>query len=372
MLFRKVQQLAQWVGFLTLAALALYGLVTLGSAQLSAAGVGSTATASVAAPGSAQAAMPANFNYQGFLRNPDNTLVTGSYDITIKIYDQAASGTALHTETFTSVAVRDGLFNVVLGDATAFPAHLFTAHSELYIGVQVGTDPELIPRQKVHPVPWALQATTLAPNATVDGIHLRGSSTIDRASIGEGQINTLNTGGGAGETRLQIGADTIEAKSSADGPNTLYMNYAGGDVKFGSAGSPGSVDIRGTLAVDGRKAIVIKRYQDLTLYNSPNIIDTGISINEYWCTVAGRDIANYTVPDGLSRHTYQTYRGGNATWEVETSVAQQNSAITLYSMDVVCYAWGLVDYQYAAVRQADPAAPAADAPTAPANQKSGE
>ncbi len=204
MLFKKFQQLAQWVGFFAIAGLALYGLVTLGSTQLSAAGEPPTAmvnaAASVVAPDAPQATIPSTFNYQGFLRNPDGSLVTGSFTIRISFYDQLGFGNQKHEETFSDVPVREGLFNVVLGDADgggiALPADLFTANAPLYIGVSVGNDPELIPRQRIHPVPWALQSTTLVPNATVQGLNLTGSTHIGDSLLlprGDGGVEIQGT-----------------------------------------------------------------------------------------------------------------------------------------------------------------------------------
>lgn len=101
-------------------------------------------------------AIPETFNYQGFLREADGSLTTGTKNITSKIYAVPTGGTAIHTEEFANVNVRDGLFNIVIGDATPLGTTFNTA--PLYIGISVdGT--ELIPRERVHGVPWAIRAT---------------------------------------------------------------------------------------------------------------------------------------------------------------------------------------------------------------------
>lgn len=101
------------------------------------------------------------FNYQGTLRNAQGDLINGQRDITIKIYDNVIGGAQLHSETFAGVQVRDGLFNVVLGDSTPVEGTVFSA-SPRYVGVTVAPDPEMAPRQRLHPVPWAQQASVAA------------------------------------------------------------------------------------------------------------------------------------------------------------------------------------------------------------------
>jgi len=178
MLTKKFQSLAQVVGCVTIGLLAVYGLLTLAGGGPALASVSAAlGTASGQASGSA-AVLPATFNYQGMLRNPDGSLTTGSYTITARIYDVPASGSAVYTETFLNVTVRDGFFNVVLGDNPQ-GQNLMSVFSEMprYIGIQLDDTAELIPRQRIHGVPWALYATnamtatTLVPNATINGLN---------------------------------------------------------------------------------------------------------------------------------------------------------------------------------------------------------
>ncbi|MCB0081746.1 MAG: hypothetical protein KDE47_12485, partial [Caldilineaceae bacterium] len=117
------------------------------------------------------AQIPPTLNYQGTLRDAQGNLINGKRDITFKIYGAASGGSPLFTEEIKEGTVRDGLFNVVLGDGAALNSTIF-AGGALYIGVAVGTDAEMTPRQRLHPVPWAHQATAatkLNPNATISG-----------------------------------------------------------------------------------------------------------------------------------------------------------------------------------------------------------
>ena len=123
-------------------------------------------------------AIPTTLNYQGYLREPDGSLTTGTHDITANIYSDTTGGSSLYTTTLPGVTVRDGLFNIVLGDNPALPADLF-ANAPLYIGISLNSDPELVPRQRLHSVPWAFQASTLVNNATIQGLTSNGNVAVN-------------------------------------------------------------------------------------------------------------------------------------------------------------------------------------------------
>ncbi len=144
----------------------------------------SPATGVHAAP---HAQIPSTLNYQGTLRDVQGNLVTGPRDMTFRIYTvgtRVPNEIVLHTETITGIPVRDGIFNVVLGDQTPFAANVF-AEAPRYIGITVAPEAEeMVPRQRLYPVPWAqlansatnavnaasvATATTLVPNATLNG-----------------------------------------------------------------------------------------------------------------------------------------------------------------------------------------------------------
>ena len=109
------------------------------------------------------AAIPNAFSYQGTLRMADGTLANGAFTITLRLYTNVVGGTPLFEQPFNAVAVRDGLFNVVVGDDPnhVLPAGLFD-NNQLFLGITVDPDSELLPRQRLHPVPWAMQASTAA------------------------------------------------------------------------------------------------------------------------------------------------------------------------------------------------------------------
>jgi hypothetical protein len=233
MLKRKFQTLAQVVGCVSIGLLAIYGLLTLAGGGSAPASVNAALGAPSGQASVSSAVLPATFNYQGMLRNPDGSLTTGLYTITARIYDAAASGSTLYTETFPSVTVRDGLFNVVLGDNPQ-GQNLTDVFREMprYIGIQLDDTAELIPRQRLHGVPWALYATnamtatTLVPNATINGLNglaVNGNVTVT------GKVTSAPTASGDNSTTV-----TTKGYVDAKWPDGSYcILRAGGSCPAG-------------------------------------------------------------------------------------------------------------------------------------------
>jgi hypothetical protein len=229
--------ITQVVGTVVLVLLAIYGLLALvnGSTPF-----GLAVQADVNAPdgtdtASAPAAVlagpiPQTMNYQGFLRNPDGSLTTGSYTITARIYKLAAPAageTVFYTTQITNVTVRDGLFNIVLGDHPPLPADAFS-DAPRYIGISLNGPPELIPRQRLHAVPWALTATTLVDDASINGLRSQGNVTVTGGSditVENGGDITVESGG---DIVVENGDATVNGTLSATDLNVAGTGAVGG------------------------------------------------------------------------------------------------------------------------------------------------
>ncbi len=225
------------------------------------------------------AAIPRAFSYQGSLRLADGSLPTGSFSVTLKIYNVVTGGAALHSETFANTPVRIGNFSVVVGDAAPIAATVFD-NASLFLGITVAPDAEMLPRQRLFPVPWALQASaaqtavsattaqtasTLAQNATGNGLTLNGGGantpgiTLNSSGPGwgsgmyfvnltgnvtwgqyagaDGNFHVLNVGGSQEHMRMVNGGDTeflrtVSVKAGLNA-NTLYS--------FGNIGAAGKI-----------------------------------------------------------------------------------------------------------------------------------
>ncbi|MFQ5593145.1 MAG: tail fiber domain-containing protein [Anaerolineae bacterium] len=202
--------------------------------------------------------IPLTFNYQGILRDIDGSLITGERDITLKIYDSPIGGTELHSETITGVPVREGIFNAVLGDATSIGANVF-ADAPRYLGITVAPDPEMVPRQRLHPVPWAAQASTVPDGSVttakltdgaVTGAKLEaGSITNDKIANGAvttAKLNLLAGSVGIGTTsplaRLHVGGTYVSGAVLIHNYEIKFENY--GRAHWSIFNDPGTGDFR--------------------------------------------------------------------------------------------------------------------------------
>jgi hypothetical protein len=107
-------------------------------------------------------------SYQGRLTDDTGVPLSGSYDITFRIYDSETGGSLLWEESHSSVPVSDGLFSVVLGtieDIT--PEDLADPNETVpelvrYLEIQVGTSTALTPRVPLVASPYAIASYRVA------------------------------------------------------------------------------------------------------------------------------------------------------------------------------------------------------------------
>lgn len=125
--------------------------------------------AGLLAEASPAAAVSSRIPIQGRLTDASGIPLDGSYSIRFALYDAATAGSEVCADTH-SVTVDNGLFyseiycglNTITGQA-------------LYLGIKVGTDAEMTPRQSIYPVPYAFSlmpgafiSATFSNNAIVD------------------------------------------------------------------------------------------------------------------------------------------------------------------------------------------------------------
>ena len=121
-------------------------------------------------------------NYQGQLTDASGSPLTGSYNLTFRIYGASSGGTALWSENQT-VAVSSGLFNVVLGSNTPIDLSQAVLNNGLWLSVQVAGDSEMTPRKQLLP--------------SVFSFYSDNSNSVDGYSVGLGpnQIPYLDGSG---------------------------------------------------------------------------------------------------------------------------------------------------------------------------------
>lgn len=148
----------------------------------------------------------ASINYQGKLTDNASEPLSGTYTMAFRLYDVATGGTALDTDTHT-VEVTDGLFNTHID----FNQSYFDG-GELWLGITVGSDSEMMPRYELSAVPYAL---SLKPGTVING------------SVNGSILDVTNTYGGS-LLRDELG-NGISASTSGKYSNAFYASTTGED-----------------------------------------------------------------------------------------------------------------------------------------------
>ena len=181
-------------------------------------------------------------NYQGKLTDIEGQPLDGTVSIQFSIYSQETGGTALWAETQSSLSVQNGIFNVLLGSVNPLPESLFDGH-ERWLGLRVGSDAEMSPRQQIVSVGYALRADKAneADDADmVDGQHASNFASAthdhDAAYVNEGQANSITGGmivnGTVQEADLSFDVPDGHSLDAADG-NPIDALYVNNDGKVG-------------------------------------------------------------------------------------------------------------------------------------------
>jgi hypothetical protein len=214
--------------------------------------------------------IPTAFSYQGTLRDASGNLVNGTVNLSLRLYGVVTGGNPLYSEDFANVNVRSGLFTVIVGDAQVLPASVFNTFP-LYIGIKVNNDAEMLPRQRMHPVPYAMQSSS-AQNAV----------TADNLAPGGGVPNLVTLGSG--------GASEITFLPN----NGKITNDANGLAL--TVGSNKTVTVNGSLVVNGAwNAGAIHDVGDSN--GGPNVTKTyPVDIRRYVVEAPDKGTAPTTVP----------------------------------------------------------------------------
>jgi len=140
-------------------------------------------------------AVPVTTNYQGYLENTDGEPLDATVNMTVALYAAAQGGSVLWTETHQNVEVTDGVFSLILGNTTSFDDE--SLEGERYLGVTVGSDPEMAPRQQLTSAFFAMRA------GVADSVK---AASVETEAIADGAV-----------TADKIAPQTITGDRIADG-----------------------------------------------------------------------------------------------------------------------------------------------------------
>ncbi len=127
--------------------------------------------------GTALAAVPQTLVQQGRLLDVDGAPSAGAVSIVFTLYDAAENGNVLWTETQT-LTLDDGYFSAVLGSVTALSPSAFDGTTR-YLGMKIGDDSEMTPRQEINSVPYALFAADVLGDIHPHSISVNGNVVVD-------------------------------------------------------------------------------------------------------------------------------------------------------------------------------------------------
>ncbi|MGD2078622.1 MAG: hypothetical protein PVH18_09585 [Chloroflexota bacterium] len=128
--------------------------------------------AEVADPLAADAVIPDEIHYQGYLLDDQGDPVDGPVDLQFDLYEDAVGGISLWSQTETDVDVDQGYFSLQLGPLTVEDLRLPQSASTLYIQVSIlpdGGGQVALPRQPLASAPYAFLSMEAA-SAPWDGL----------------------------------------------------------------------------------------------------------------------------------------------------------------------------------------------------------
>ncbi|MEP7162312.1 MAG: hypothetical protein ABI747_00935, partial [Candidatus Moraniibacteriota bacterium] len=203
------------------------------------------------------------------LFSAENKIVTsGEYDVRFSIYrvDRTVSdpypsnsdaGSRLWSET-QKVTVKNGIMRVFLGSATPLPVDLTFQDGDYYLGVQVGTDSEMVPRKKLGAVPSAINSLN-SNNARLLQGRTIGTNAGDIMVLGKsGKVDLKRLPTGTGAKQLVLGNDArfgdIHQQNTDIGTDSDIFNIGSGsgvtsgnfDLTISNSNNPPALRYNGT------------------------------------------------------------------------------------------------------------------------------
>lgn len=215
-----------------------------------------------ASPTLATAGVPAGLTEQGRLFDTSGAPLQGTVAVHFSVYAAAAGGAALWTEA-QLITLDEGYFSASLGATTPFPSGLWDG-SARYVGIKVGTDAEMAPRQPTASVPYALVSGDAVGDLHPATVTVGGHLVIDAAGnwVGPatGLIGATGPAGAAGAAGATgpagpQGLQGIAGPAGAVGP-TGPQGATGTTGATGTAGAQGVAGVAGAAGPIGPQGAV--------------------------------------------------------------------------------------------------------------------
>ena len=281
-------------------------------------------------------AASAQFAYQGVLKDTNGAALTGTKTVELRLYAEPTGGTALWGRAYHVQLDANGLFNIEVSDSmgteisglTQTLDQVFAKVEAVYIGIKVSnTSGEIVPRQKLLPVPFAAVASNVS-RASGD-FTVSGKLTAKSAAFsGEISASTLNVSESATVGALTTGVATVTGDLTVGGTisgfgtapigGIIMWSGAQADIPTGwqlCDGSNGTPDLRGrfVLGAGGKYAVDATGGEEEVTLRLENIPPHTHMYKYGGAGIAGAPTSDntfYKVKASGSNQAYTEYTGG--------------------------------------------------------------
>jgi hypothetical protein len=182
--------------------------------------------------------------------NNGNPITNSSVSFAFAIYSQATGGTALWTEVERPIALDSGFYSQLLGTITPLSRAIFATGTPLYVGITVGVDQEMTPRQTLSTIPYAFVANNAIGDITPNSVTVNGSLLINADGGWVGPTSGLAGPTGPTGPAGMAGMQGPAGPTGATGP-TGPTGSVGADGPRGATGATGGAGATGARGATG-------------------------------------------------------------------------------------------------------------------------
>ena len=231
------------------------------------------------------AEVPDLINYQGVLTDDAGIPVPdGNYAMDFTLYTTEVGDTGVWSQTFPTVSIVDGIYNVKLGPFI-YPEQIFVG--DLYLQIEVNGE-VLAPRQQLTSVPYALNArvsdtvvngaitTVMMADGAVDSQKIANDA-VTGTKIANGTVSYRDIQGGSGSLLDADKLDGLEASEFMSSSADNWVDEAG-DTMTGPLSVP-------SLQIDDTRAFAVEGGNIYVGYGAGDSNTTG-----YYNTFVGHDV----------------------------------------------------------------------------------
>jgi len=280
-----------------------------------------------------------SINYQGKLMDSaGNSVSDGIYNIKFTLYDAGTGGTQLWsasttnglpggTPALTAVQVTNGLFSILLGDQdlghVTIPEEIFN-NDNVYLGVTIESDTEMLPRKRLSAVPYAFNAGALQGQ--------KASSSVDNTGGELFRLSQIATDS-ASATRTALLIETYGTSNQydfllrlSDGTQDVFLVNRQGNVTTTGAISIGTALLIGGIQLDAigssattSGAYLVGAYDEFTYSNATTVqgvlADLDLTLNSVSSSANTLTLQNVT-DNGSTTTNPIVFAGGTSTGDL--------------------------------------------------------